>query len=338
MPPRQPRRHHTVPRLYLRAFADRDQVLMRLRGRTADEIRNITRVAFARDFYSFTLGGVRDPIVENWLQRKVEDPAAPAFRRVLDRPRPPTDEDRAVIGAFAAFQILRTPLIRDYMLQIDRATGPLLWAAEVLKALEQGDLTEDQKQQVLADARTRTPAALIERADPRALLRTMVREADRQVPRLLARSWTLLRAAEPVLITSDNPVAKFFPKGPPAGFTGIAPPDAELHLPLGPSTLLVLERDGAAGQPSAPALTAELAAATNNAQALGAHRVVLRHPATPWPATLILGPRPPRLPGPTINTRTDTAGPPTFPATYPPIHDRRIADLLRDLDAEDTVR
>lgn len=339
MPPRQPRRHHTVPRLYLRAFADRDQVLMRRRGRSADEIRNITSVAFTRDFYGFTVGGVRDATVENWLQGNVEDPAAPALRRVLEGQWPPTDEDRAAIGTFTAFQILRTPLVRDYMLQINRVAGPLLWAAEVLKkALEQGDLTEDEKQQFLADARARTPAALTERADPRALLRTMVREADRQVPRLLARSWTVLNAPEPVLITSDNPVAKFFPQAPPAGFTGVAPPDAELHLPLGPSTLLVLERDGAAAQPSAPALTAELATAANNVQALGAHRVVLRHPATPWPATLVLGPRPPRLPEPTITTRTDVAGPPTFPATYPPVHDRRVADLLRDLDAEDTVR
>lgn len=79
MPPRQPRRHHTVPRLYLRAFADGNQILMRMRGRTTDEIRNITRVAFTRDFYAFTLGGVRDATVEDWLQRNVEDPGAPAL-------------------------------------------------------------------------------------------------------------------------------------------------------------------------------------------------------------------------------------------------------------------
>jgi len=191
MPPRQPRRHHTVPRLYLRAFAEGNQILMRLRGRTTDEIRNITSVAFTRDFYAFTLGGVRDATVEDWLQRNVEDPGALALRRLVDGQWPPTDEDRAVIATLAAFQLLRTPLARDYMHQIDRVTAPLLWAAEVVKkALEQDDLTDAEKRQVFENARARTPAALTERADPRALLRTMLREADRQAPRLLARSWT----------------------------------------------------------------------------------------------------------------------------------------------------
>lgn len=337
MPPRQPRRHHTVPRLYLRAFAEGNQILMRLRGRTTDEIRNITSVAFTRDFYAFTLGGVRDATVEDWLQRNVEDPGAPALRRPVDGQWPPTDEDRAAIATFAAFQLLRTPLVRDYMHQIDRVTTPLLWAAEVLKkALEQDDLTDAEKRQVFEDARARTPAALTERADPRALLRTMLREADRQAARLLARPWTLLRSGEPALVTSDNPVARFFPQGPPAAFAGLAPPDAELHLPLAPDTLLILERDGATAQPQPGPLSAELAAAANSAQALGTQRAIFRYPSTPWPPTLVLGPRSP-LPEPTITTRFDNPGPSTFPAEYPPVHDARIAELLRSLDAEDTV-
>lgn len=338
MPPRHPRRHHTVPRLYLRAFAEGNQIVMRLRGRTTDEIRNITSVAFTRDFYAFTLGGIRDATVEDWLQRNVEDPGAPALRRPLDGQWPPTDEDRAAIATFAAFQLLRTPLIRDYMHQIDRVTAPLLWAAEaVKKAVEQGDLTDDEKRQVFEEARVHAPAALTERTDPRALLRTMLREADRHVPRLLARQWTLLRSPGPVLVTSDNPVARFFPQGPPVGFVGLAPPDAELHLPLGPETLLIFERDGATAQPQPGVLTGEMAAAANSAQALGAQRVVLRHPSTTWPATLVLGPSAPQLPEPTITTRSNSAGPSTFPARYPPVHDARIAALLRSLDAEDTV-
>lgn len=338
MPPRQPRRHHTVPRLYLRAFAEGNQILIRLRGRTTDEIRNITSVAFTRDFYAFTLGGIRDATVEDWLQRNVEDPAAPALRRPIEGPWPPADEDRTVIATFAAFQLLRTPLVRDYMHQIDRVTGPLLWSAEaVKKAVEQHDLTDAEKRQVFEDARAHPPAALTERADPRAVLRTMLREADRQAPRLVARPWTLLRSDGPVLITSDNPVARFFPQGQPDGFAGLAPPDAELHLPLAPDTLLILERDGATAQAQPGQLTAELATAANTAQALGTQRAIFRHPSTPWPPTLVLGPRPPQLPEPTITTRFDNPGASTFPAEYPPVHNARIAELLGSLDAEDTV-
>ena len=339
MPPRAPRRQHTVPRLYLRAFADGDQVLMRARGSTTDEVRNIARVAFTRDFYGFVVGGVRDVTVEEWLQRHVEDPGAPALRRVLGGGWPPGEADRSVVATYVAFQLLRTPLIREYMLQIDRVTAPLLWSAAVLKrALEQGELTEDEKLRVLADARARTPAVLTRRADPRALLRTMVREADRQVPRLLARGWTLLRSAAPVLVTSDNPVARFFPQGAPAGFAGLTPPGAELHLPLSPDTLLVLERDGAAGGDVPGVLTAEAEAAANLAQALGAERAVFRHRSTPWPVGVVLGPRAPRLPEPTITTTVGAGGPPTFPAAYPPAHDPRVAELLLDLGGEDVVR
>jgi Protein of unknown function (DUF4238) len=335
---RVPRRQHTVPRLYLRAFADRDQVVMRRRGATGDEVRNIAKVAFTRDFYGFAVDGVRDVTVETWLERNVEAPGAPALRRILDGQWPPLDADRRAIASFAAFQLLRTPLVRAFMHQIDRTTAPLLWSAEVLsRTLAQVALTDDEKLQVLAEARARTPAALIERTDPRAMLRTMIREADRNVPRLLDRGWSLLRSDAPVLVTSDNPVAKFFPNGSPAGFRGMAPPEAELHLPLSPVTLLVFERDGAAGRSAPGALSDELTAVANGAQALGADRAVFRRPDTPWPADLVLGPLPPRLPEPTITTRKNAGGTPTFPARYPPANDPLIADLIRELGGEDVV-
>lgn len=339
MSSRPPRRQHTVPRLYLRAFANRNQIIMCTRGSTTDKVRNIAKVAFTRDFYSVVVNGTRDVTVETWLQRHVEDPAAPALRRVLDGQWPPVDEDRHVIAAYAAFQLLRTPLIRAYMRQIDQATAPLLWSAEVLRrTTAQVELTDNEKFQVLAEARARTPAAVTERTDPRGMLRTMIREADRQVPRLLDRGWSLLRSASPVLVTSDNPVAKFFPTGAPAGFTGVAPPDAELDLPLSPELLLVFEREGGGGGGTRPGdLSDDMTAVANRAQALGADRAVFRRPGTPWPAGLVLGPRPPRLPEPTITTSTNQGGQPTFPAGYPATNNPRVAKLIQDIGGKDVV-
>jgi hypothetical protein len=335
---RPPRRQHTVPRLYLRRFAERDQVLVRVRGSVTDQVRNIARVAFSRDFYGFVVDGVRDVSVETWLQRYVEDPGAPALRRVLEGRWPPCGEDRAVIAAFAAFQLLRTPLVRAFMVQIDQVTAPLLWSAEVLRStLEHAELTDLEKLAVVHQARARMPAALTRPPDPRGLLRTMIREADRHVPRLLAREWSLLQSSSPLLVTSDNPVARFFPAGAPDGFNGLAPADAELHLPLSPDTLLILEREGSTAGPVPGVLTAELAAAANETQALGSERVVIRHPGTPWPAGLVLGPAAPRLPQPTVTTRVSTGGQPTFPAAFPAAHDPRVTDLLGALGGEDVA-
>lgn len=78
--------------------------------------------------------------VEEWLQRHVEDPGAPALRRVLGGGWPPGEADRSVVATYVAFQLLRTPLIREYMLQIDRVTAPLLWSAAVLKPESTVDL------------------------------------------------------------------------------------------------------------------------------------------------------------------------------------------------------
>lgn len=335
---RAPRRHHTVPRLYLRPFAVGDQVLMRRRGSTADEARNIATVAFTRDFYGFTVDGVRATTVETWLDRNIEGPAAPALRRILDGQWPPSDEDRTAIASFAAFQLLRTPLVRAFMHQIDRSVAPLLWSAEVLtQTLKQVELTDDEKLQVVAKARTRTPAELTEPADTKTMLRTMIREADQNVPRLAGRGWSLLRSDGPVLVTSDNPVAKFFPTRPPAGFTGLAPDDAELHLPLSPDTLLVFERDGAAAQPGPAGLSEEMTAVANRGQALGADQAVFRRADTPWPAGLVLGPHPPRLPEPTITTRASPGGTPTFPARFAPVNNPVVAELLDELGGEDVV-
>jgi hypothetical protein len=322
--------------MYLRAFADADQVVWRQRGRR-DEVRNIRSVTFSANFYGFVVGGRRGPLVEHWLDEHVEAPAAPALRRLSDGMWPPSADDRDVLARFVSFQLVRTPLVRDHMRQAQDDLAPLLWSSALLgRALQERPLSDREQLQVLRWAEKRTPAELFQ-PDQNAMLRTMVRKADELVPVLRARPWSLLRATQRCLVAGDNPVGRVFPAGDPAGFTGLAPADAELQLPVSPQLLLILERDGLPGSDAVGVLTAQAAAVGNDAQARAADRGVLRHPTMAWPRDLVLGPRPPRLPTPTVTTRLRSPGPPTFPATYPPANDPRVAALLTALGASDVV-
>jgi hypothetical protein len=173
--------------------------------------------------------------------------------------------------------------------------------------------------------------------DLRSFLRTTIREGDRSAQHIAAREWSLLACEHDVLLSSDHPVALFFPEGDPAGFTGVVPDDAQLLFPVDPQHLLVVEPVGTAGLPQMGALTAEYATIANAAQVRSAQRDVFRHPDMPWPSGLALPDVEPALPEPTVRISRSTDGPSTFPATYPTPHDDRVANLLRQLGAEDTV-
>jgi hypothetical protein len=326
-----------VPRLYLRAFSREEQILLRTRGANLDEVRNISRTAYTNEFYSFSNGGVKTSMFEEWLGKHVEDPAAPALKAVLGRQWPPSDEQRQVLSTLIAFQMLRTPLIRGHMLQVRKHITPVVWSSEMLaRASKDLDLSDEGKLALIDAAAANTPEELAQVGDKRMALRSVLRVADWLTPVLAGRGWTLHAGKVEELITSDNPVARFYPGGEIAGFEGIAPGHAQLQLPLGPSMLLTIEPEGVSGDDEAVELTPAMVALSNARQARGAERVALRHPGTPWPAQLMLGPHPPALPQPTITRSIADDAEPT-PMVYPPVNNPAVAALLETLGAEETA-
>jgi len=328
-----------VPKLYLRGFARGNTIAVHRRDTAAVIEAGLKRVAVESDFYGVTLRGHRDPTVEQWLAEVIDGPAAAALRCLREDQWPPTASERQVLASFLGFQLTRTPLIRKYLLAFSRHLAPMLWSSAYLRNLTArtgADLTFPEKVAVLRAAAQRTPPELLRPEDARSLLRTMTREGDRLAHLIGDRGWSLHTTGTAALLTSDNPVARFFPTGRPAAFTGLASDDAELHFPIDTCRLLVVEAHGRQGSDEPAGLTEELVAHANAAQLHGSDQAVFRHPDMPWPQDLQLTGDPPTVPTPLI-TLAPSTGPPTFPARYPTPHDPRVAELLSYLGAQEVV-
>jgi hypothetical protein len=117
-PGRQPprRRQHTVPRFYLKRFADADERIMRvpLGHEQAPRKCGIRDVAVRNDFYSFPGdSGQLDDSVEIALSR-LEGDAASVFRMVVDEYCwPLSEEKRRAMADWVAAQFLRLPARRQ---------------------------------------------------------------------------------------------------------------------------------------------------------------------------------------------------------------------------------
>jgi hypothetical protein len=308
-----------VPQAYLHGFAREKVLAVHRRGKTEPEYATVRRAAFETDFYGYTIDGELDVSMETWLGDHVDGPSSGPLGRLRDGTWPPSADDRSALALMLAFQLVRTTRVRAVMERFDEIVAPLMWA-----------ITVDAPPETM-------PAEVLTERDPRSFLRTMQREADRHALVIADRAWSLLTSKAPALLTSDNPVALFFPLGDPAGFAGIAPPEAQLLFPVDPCRLLVVEPVGSEPGDCAGTLTAEYVSIANTAQVRAAHRCVFRHPDMPWPADIVLPATTEILPTPTVRISRSTDGTSTFPTRHPTPHDERIAAVLRELDADDIV-
>jgi uncharacterized protein DUF4238 len=113
-PMNEPRRHHYVPRMLLKGFADDDEkVWVRREGTGRWHLQHIDRVAFERDFYADEQGSIA---TETWFRTGVETPAVAALATArlahftsLEAGRFP-----GVLQLFAAAQLARTRGFREH--------------------------------------------------------------------------------------------------------------------------------------------------------------------------------------------------------------------------------
>src|SRR4051794_16136509 len=110
----EPHRHHYVPRLLLKGFADDDEKVWVWRHKTGGgDQQRIDNVAFERGFYS---SDERTVAGETWLRPGVEPPATAALaaaRRAYFSPHEAA-QFRGVLERFAAAQLARTPGFRHH--------------------------------------------------------------------------------------------------------------------------------------------------------------------------------------------------------------------------------
>lgn len=327
------RRQHTVPKVLLRGFSQGNRLQMRRRG-GSDHLTSLANATVRSNFYSYRdSSGAPVTAVEDWLAAHVEGPAAAVLGRARSGDAVHA-ADTPVLARAVAACLLRTATVRSYLEQIDTHLGPmLLIQAALAKAhVRADDLSAAGMARIQAAATSIWSQHSGSAADRGGALRTFLREFDAWSSRLATWEWSLLSATEACFITSDAPVATLRPDG--ARWHGIVPPGSPVLLPISPKHLIV----GEARIVRPGTVTDELVRLVNTQLAREADDAIFAHPAMPWPPYVQLPTRRPTLPTPTITwSKTVPGDPPTFPKSYPPVHDAAVRVLLDALGAIDVV-
>ncbi|ASR56461.1 DUF4238 domain-containing protein [Cellulomonas sp. PSBB021] len=296
-------RHHVVPRLHLRGFADADGriVQLDLDSGLRQEV-SVTDAAVIRNFYTLVLpdGSVTDAW-ERWLG-DVEGAIAPALRRAIAMPTFQLDDgDRERLARWVALQFLRGPDSRRQMTELAALTlraqvgmGGLAYLQYVMSQAMGREVTKAEAERVWDDVHSSAGPNVV--ADSEEHLSALARNYDAATASIYGRSWCRVTYTRKRLMVSDAPVSLVAGDGyDERGLAG----SAAIAVPLDRRTLLWLERPGEEGARVDRDLhpSAVFANFYNLAAVASAERFVYFHPSDdPVPPDASLPrPRPRRL-------------------------------------------
>lgn len=241
------KRHHYVPRFYLRRFADQKDRLIGHRKSTDKSVQTSSKnVAVETGFYSVEVEGVDGNVVEDALA-VADSETAGVLARLDKSGLPISDDDRVTLAVFIALQLVRT--------KHHRATTDM--AGSFFARLNSKMMTKEQVRAAMEDMGEKLTDAEIEAAMEQAqaglddyeitlnseyvwglALETAMKE---MVPRLLDRQWHMFEAKSRAFVTSDHPIA--YRRNKPDPFSGIGLETAdEVWFPIDSQHLLVLAR------------------------------------------------------------------------------------------------
>ncbi|RYB88330.1 DUF4238 domain-containing protein [Nocardioides glacieisoli] len=203
------KRHHTVPKFYLRGFAREDQIAtIRLPG---DQrfLQSVNDAAVEKHFYTVDGHEEGADVVERALS-EVEGRTATIFEKVIAGSWPLDLEDRSALGYFITLQATRVPALRktmDYvgaqMLRLQIGAGGK--AAFRRQLEDQGrEVNDDLVEDLWAQA-TRLEGPPIKQTNVEHI-QHMAELSEELVKYIIARPWTLIRFDRRSLVTSDAPV------------------------------------------------------------------------------------------------------------------------------------
>lgn len=326
-------RHHVIPRLHLRGFADENNMLMQLDVTTGRRrIISISNAAVIRDFYTVMLpDGSRSDAWELWLS-DIENEIAPALRRAIELPRfNLTDDDRSVLARWIALQALRGPDSRRainevgaIMTRMQVGMGGLAYLQHAMARGLERDVSLDEAEAVWDDVTGRDGPEIVTPGDDH--LEILSRNFEKLAAMIYARSWARMRFTRRGLAVSDAPVTRVRGGAPDEGL-GVGLADAwALAVPLDRRTLLWLElpEDGDALVDSDLSPMTLLQRQHTGSAVMGAERFVYFHPDDDPIASAPDGvkvPRPPR-------ERMRTVGGPAMIN-----RDRPLSDVLDQIES-----
>lgn len=312
-----PRRHHYLPQMYQRAFANAKGQVRVLHTDGSRDYTTSTANAFAeRDYYTVASvdAEVDHELIESGIYAKAEAIADPALKRLLAGEFPPTLQDRADFAAFMALQVTRGPHFRQLAERITEKLGeamqkgmamapPEYWEGKRLDwevggrvGLEPPGPFSPQQQRQLAEGRlVRVTVSKQEAVE----LAFVAFEQETTIFQMM--DWTMVTFAATSLLTGPLPVVFWRRDELPMGM-GIGPISAEeVVMSLSPTRALVLthppvgtDRATVGDRDRAVVGTEENAAHLNGVVMLWNDQLLLTpevttYPAPPTPADIAAG-------------------------------------------------
>lgn len=282
------RRHHLVPRFYLRRFANPKEQVFAFR-RTAGKgfTTSIDNAPVETGFYSVDDEfGDSSEMVEGMLG-KIEAINADILHRVDTDDSTLTDDERVSLSHLLALQFTRT---RDFR---NTSVGLADFLVRAQAGLIFGGVERDRWRDAYQETTGRdiSEAEVVQLANfaagegeytfmpPRnELVAHMLKLTSDIAPAFFARSWHIIKSEERAFATSDRPVVLWSRPDPQRLGLGIGVATAdEIYFPLDSRKVLVLTREDV-GWPSVVLATSRMIKQTNVIIAHAAHEWLFHHP------------------------------------------------------------
>ncbi|WP_080599091.1 DUF4238 domain-containing protein [Sorangium cellulosum] len=273
-----PRRHHLVPRFFLKRFAKSDKIAMVNRDAPQQVPHTVTtkNAAIESGFYTIIdKNGQPSAVIENYLSDLEANAAAAIHRMDTCDGFPPTWNDRESVSRFLAFQTVRGSNMRASLQQLfSHGAQMAIDDAESDSAREQLRVELGQLSQNFIRLRH---------------MQIMIKNANDFARFFLGRTWRIVDFGRSCLLTSDVPLA---PANRTDGPVGID--NAEwLLFPLDPVRALVLGKND--GAETIVAGNQETADYINHYVAAQAHRWIYHRPQQSPLDRMELPPREPAI-------------------------------------------
>jgi hypothetical protein len=281
----EPKRHHFVPRFYLRHFSDRKK-RVRMYARGAKKKRIVTSVnnaAVESGFYTIVEEmGDQSQRVEHLLSM-IEGLAKAAIGRMLKGRFPPDIEDRSNLSLFLALQTLRTPEHRrSFEAMVDYSQKVMLegwtpdYACQRLKA-EGIDPTDKAIAEIMDVVDNPDKYRFVPHQNEH--IKIMLDVATRVAPVIAERSWLLGHSRRAAFVTSDHPVVWRSETTEMSKYMGVGVGNAEEeYFPLDRRHVLTMALPDAQPDGMTMELIEDNVLFVNSLEAAYSHKWVYQHP------------------------------------------------------------
>ena len=240
------RDQHFVPRFYLKLFAKEGQIqVFDVRAKRIGNPRPYASVCYEKFFYAAETG-IRDEISQEFedVFGQIENVIAEPLPGIIERAvaQQLTNGDLDVLAYFMSVQWLRTPKFRERLQKMESelmkwmlSRSPRFQDSIRIHSAAEGLEMSDEKQ--IEEVKRFIQSAVLRTNNALSLNFISEEKINGFCNLLLAKKWRIILSEGPYhFITSDNPVAEWFP--PRRGLAGATFTERGHYLALTPSILI----------------------------------------------------------------------------------------------------